>query len=247
MKSSLSIFHFLSVCLLLSASTASAQAPNTGQTKEAGPSFRFAVSMLPRGLDPEIFVPNPKEGEPRAVESIKLSLYRFSKSLPITGGQVAVHLFFDRPNLTSGSEPKPTEPKADVVVPLPAGAKKVLIVLFPEATPEGGVTFGAHPIDEKNFPAGSVYFFNPTAIPVGANLGDDKVAIKSRDMYLYEPPPLGDGKKVAVRIALHEEEGWKLFSSTSWQLNPRERHLVFFKVNPRTKKLGYDAQTDYVR
>ena len=230
---------FLALLVLFPIS-GSAQKPATPETEESAPTFRIAVSAMPPGLTREVHFWTGEGSKP-----VPVSLFRFSAPEPLPAidpESPELLLYQAAPTLIEGQA---NIPKPDTSVPLPPGANKILIVLFPRKT-EDGFTLGAHAIDESLFPAGSIYFFNPTPIHVGAVLGEEKIRIEGGQSHLFKSPPLGEGKTFGVQIALHQEEGWKLFASTRWHLTPMERHLVFFKINPRTKKPDYDSLTDYL-
>ena len=204
------------------------------EIKEKDRSFRVAFASLPRGLGKELFY-----GTEEGFASVPVNLYKISAPQPLAKEATVLGFFKEMPKVEA-DQPASV---ADHQIALPE-ALKILIVVFPKMV-DGKAGIDAHPIDESTFPAGSIYFFNPTELHLGAALGEDKVTIRAGKEFLFRPPPIGDGKTVAVQIALHEEEGWKLFSSTRWHLSPKERHLLFFKINPRTRRADYDSLTDY--
>lgn len=225
---------FAAISALLLVHIASAVSQDSSSTR----TIRFAISDLPRGFNKTIFFLRP-EGP---VEC-PISFHRFSPERSLPPGQNELHLYKQRPTISEETR-KYSEP--DCIVQLPQSSR-VLVVLFPDAKDESGkTTLGAHPIDEAKFPPGSIYFFNPTSIPVAAKLERDVFKIEGGVSRLFTAPNLEDGKPFGVQISLHQEEGWKLFASTRWHISPRERHLVFFKINPRTRKPDYDSLTDYL-
>ena len=221
------------VAFLLAVSTRS-----LAQEAPSGPAVRFAVSALPADFGTSICFLRSKT----PVEC-PLSLHRFSPSQALAANQTELHLYQRVPVV---SEETGLFPAPDYRLALPK-ARRIIVVVFPGSRKtKGSVPFSAVAIDESTFTPGSIYFFNPTPIPVGARLGKDWHVIEDRTNRLYQPAALDEGTSLGVQISLKSRGQWKLFASTRWHLTRQERHFVFFKINQRTGKPDYDSFTDYL-
>jgi hypothetical protein len=146
--------------------------------------------------------------------------------------------FYQAP-LVEGVVPLPA-----ATVKLPAGCKRAVVVLVPNAAgetlPYRGFAF-SH--DNGSFPMGSMKLINLSPYPVRWNVGGEVMGLRPGAIEGFRPK--GEpGSNQNVVFQFQKNERWLPMTTTRWAVRDDRRYLMCLYEDPATRRMGLRSIPD---
>ena len=230
MKSLKPLFLNMLAAILIAGSVAaqdSSPAPKPKQ--ERGLTVRLLAIGLVDGAE-ELQI---RSGEGEISPPIEVTTHGFSKPARVTARDLSLTL------------PSVDGQKVKIIsrATLPESGRRFLLLLTPS---KGRYASRVVQLDNPDFKADRVCFFNASPIQVAGSLGSRKFLAKPGTPVIAAAPDQKDLPFYQVKFFYKHEGEVRHFADTRWPHDDRGRSYVFFFTHPKTKRISYRAVDEYL-
>lgn len=127
--------------------------------------------------------------------------------------------------------------------------RQLILVIRKGGASENSLHLIPMPNNATNFGGGAYFFLNATPVDVGGILSDVKFSIKPGKFITVEPKPSrvkGVYEYCKVQLVYRNGDEVRPFFNSTWRLNDKVRSLVFFYLDPVTRRVRMHSIRDYI-
>lgn len=127
--------------------------------------------------------------------------------------------------------------------------RQLILVIRKRGSSENSLFLMPMPNNATNFGGGAYFFLNATPMDVGGILSDEKFSIKPGKFIIVEPKPSevkGIYEYCKVKLVYRNGDDTRAFFNSTWRLNDKVRSLVFFYLDPDTRRVRMHSIRDYI-